>query len=783
MPTQSTFVPFICDKISAIVRQISHGRLALLTADRNSQLSGAPAPAAPAGDGIMLHEIFAMLRRRLGLILIVSALGTALAILVGYQVEPQFRATATLMIDPLDGQMLEIAGAADAKPPAGPEILETQLALITSSAVVEPVMRDLGLLELEPEPASGAETGGFPLELLAPLRRLSIYLPESWLLATGLAADAPPAAEVAAVAVEARASTAGFTRNLEVRREADSFVITISYTDPDPWFAAAAANAVATTFVSTQLERRRLAAERAADWLQERLEKLRETVANTEREAADFQAAHGLYRPGGSTFNEQRMLDGNRQLIALRDERLAKEAKLRRAQEMRAAGQDLDALAESLGSALIAGLRVQEATLRRQEAELTQTYGAHHPLMVNLRAQINEVQTTLRHEIDRAIRNLADELEILASRERALATELAESGRTEEANQQVALRLRELDRQANAAREHYETLLRRFRATQEQASLSLSDTQIISLARPPQHPSTPGPRVFAMIGFTVSSMFGGLLAFLLERLNRRVRSAGALEQVLGVPVLGLMPHLATRGARRNVRRYMTEKPLSEFAESARTLLVGLETSQRGWRAPALLVTSALPQEGKSTLCLALALAAARSGFKVLLVDLDLRQPALSRRLAGNTVRAAGLVDYLEERLEYDQLVQHEPRMGIDFVLAGGAPEDPLATLRSARLRQLIETVRKSYDYVILDSAPLLAVAEARAAARLVDRVVLAARWRATDTEAVRHAVRMLLQMQVELAGCVLTDVRMSKYKLYASDAGSYYSRYRCYYEN
>jgi capsular exopolysaccharide synthesis family protein len=778
-------MPFIYGKISVIVIQTTDGRPTLLTAERRSQLSLLPPPVpGQAGDGITLHEIFAMLRRRLRLILAVAALGTALAILVGHQIEPQYRATAALMIDPLDGQMLEIAGAADAKPPVGAEVLETQVALITSRSVIEPVMRDLGLLEPQPGlPSGAAEVGGRPLELPAPFRQLTPYLPESWLPAVGRATDAPSAYDVTEAGAVRQGAIDHFTRDLDVRRGTDSFVITISYTDPDPRFAARVANAVTEAHVSSQLERRRLAAGRAADWLQERLEKLRETVARSEREETEFRAAHGLYNPGGSTFNEQRMLDGNRQLIAMRDEQLAKEAKLRRARQMRAAGQNLDALAESLGLALIAGLRAQEATLRRQEAELAQTYGARHPMMVNVRAQINEVQATLRQEIDRGIRNLEDELAILAGRERALAADLAQSGRKQETDQQAALRLRELERQTDAAREHYEAQLRRFRATQEQESLSLSDAQIISPAVPPEKPSTPGPRVFAMVGFTVFSIFGGLLALVLERLNRQVRSAAALEQALGVPVLGLMPRLPTREARRNVGRYMVEKPLSEFAESARTLLVGLQVSQPRWGAPALLVTSALPEEGKSTLCLALALAAARSGFRVLLVDLDLRRPALSRRLSGDTAGAAGLVDYLEGHLPFQQLVQHEPNTGIDFVLAGRSPADPLAALQSPRLRHLIETVRKSYDYVILDSAPLLAVAEARTVARLADRVVLATRWRWTDTEAVSHAVRMLLQMQAQLAGCVLTDVRMSKYKLYATDAGSYYGQYRRYYAN
>jgi capsular exopolysaccharide synthesis family protein len=403
--------------------------------------------------------------------------------------------------------------------------------------------------------------------------------------------------------------------------------------------------------------------------------------------------------------------------------------------------------------------------------------------MVNLRAEIGEVEAALRQAIDRGIRTLEDELALLAARERALTAELTESEREHQTNQQAAVHLRELERQADAVREHYEALLRRFKAAQEQESLSLSDAQIISPAVPPDKPSTPGPHVFAMIGFTVSSMFGGFLALVLERLNRRVRSAAGLELAVGAPVLGLMPRLPTRQARRNVGRYMVEKPLSEFAEAARSLLVGLQTSQDDRSSPAVLVTSALPAEGKSTLCLALAQAAASSGFKTLLVDLDLRRPALSRRLTEDTAGAPGLVDYVASDLPFQEVVQKEPHIGVDFVLAGRSATHPLAVLQSPRLRHLIEAARTSYDYVILDSAPLLAVAEARSIARLADRVVLAARWRRTDTEAVSQAVRMLRQVQAELAGCVLTDVRMSKYKLYATDAGSYYGQYRSYYAN
>jgi polysaccharide biosynthesis transport protein len=758
----------------------------LLTAEPRSQLSLVPPPLpGPAGEGITLREIFAMLRRRLRLIVTAAIFGTALATLAGHHVERQYTATAAVVIDPLDGQVLQIPGGADAKPTVSPEVLETQIALITSRTHLEPVMRRLGLLEPEAAPAPRPDpVADALLALPEPLRGLAFRLPQTWLVAAGLADDASvdAAAEVPPGPRSVRQALVDhFRRDLDVRRASHAYVITISYTDPDPVVAAEVANAVAGSYVNSQLDHRRGAAERATQWLQERLDGLRDAVAHAEQAVAQYRAEQGLYGPGGRTFNEQKLIEVNRQLIALRAEQVGLEAKLRRARESRSVG-DADALAESLGSNFISNLRGQEAGLLRQQAELAPSHGPRHPTMVNLQAQIEEVRAKIRQEIDRAIRNLEDDLAVLANRDRMLVADLAAIERDQETVQQQELRLRELERQAEATREHYQAMLRRLKATQEQEGVLLPAARIISPAIAPEKPSTPGPRVFAMMGFTVSSMLGGFLALVLERLNRRVRSAAALEQELGVPVLGLMPRLPTREARRDLVRYLVDKPLSEFAEAGRSIFLALELGPHGPRAPALLVGSALPEEGKSTLSLALAVSAASAGFKVLLVDLDLRRPGLSTRLTGNAP-GSGLVDHVQGELPLQQLVQHDPRTGIDFIPAGRSPAHPLTLLQSPELRRMMEIVREAYDFVILDSAPLLAVAEARTAARLADRVVLATRWRQTDIGAVSQAVRVLLQVQAELAGCVLTDVRMDKYKLYGSDAGSYYGHYRSYYTN
>jgi capsular exopolysaccharide synthesis family protein len=294
-------------------------------------------------------------------------------------------------------------------------------------------------------------------------------------------------------------------------------------------------------------------------------------------------------------------------------------------------------------------------------------------------------------------------------------------------------------------------------------------------------PVTPGPKVFGLIGFTLSLMLGSLLAFLVEGLDRRVQSGAGIERDFGVDVLGVLPLITGREARQYPARYIAERPFSGFAEAARSIVTSLRMSEQGPAAPVLMITSALPEEGKTTLSISLAAAAANAGLKVLLIDLDLRRPTLGERLAEAPVEG-GLVDFLNGTLPRERLIQHEPRSGIDFIVVGGQPHNPLELLQSPKLRRLIETARRDYDQIIMDCAPALAVTDARVATRLADRVIVAARWRRTGADAVGSALRVLLGVRAEVAGCVLTAVNMNQYRLYASgEAASYYKRYRRYY--
>jgi capsular exopolysaccharide synthesis family protein len=400
--------------------------------------------------------------------------------------------------------------------------------------------------------------------------------------------------------------------------------------------------------------------------------------------------------------------------------------------------------------------------------------------MINLRAEIAGIQDKIRLEVGRGVRALADDLQVLDNQEQVIAQDLEGLKQEDAVEGQAEVRLRELERQAEANRQLYETFLRRYKEAQEQEQIIAPDARVITVAETPERPVTPGPRVFALVGFTLSLMLGSFLAFLVEGLDRRVRSSSELEREFGVGVLGVLPLISGREAQLRPAGYVAERPFSGFAEAARSIITGLRMADQSG-ASVLLVTSALPEEGKTTLSISLAAGAANSGLKVLLIDLDLRRPTLHERLGAGPGQP-GLVDHLNGSLPRERLIQHEPESGVDFVVVGRPPHNPLELLQSPKLRRLIEGARRDYDQVIIDCAPVLAVTDARVASQLADRIILATRWRSTGSDAVGGALRVLADVQAEVAGCVLTVVNMNQYRLYASgEAASYYKRYRRYY--
>ena len=348
---------------------------------------------------------------------------------------------------------------------------------------------------------------------------------------------------------------------------------------------------------------------------------------------------------------------------------------------------------------------------------------------------------------------------------------------------QAEVQLRELEREVAANRSLYQTLLVRLKETEQQQEIVQADARLISPAQPPDVPSSPSPKLFAMVGFTASLVLGSMLALLLEQLDNTLRSGRQVEELLGLPSLGLVPKVADPRADTRLHRHMIDHPQSAYAEAVHALYTQVCLAAPGQppRA-AILVTSALPGEGKTSLAASLAVFAVQLGHKTLLVDLDFRRPAVARKFKARP--PADALAVLTGAASFEDAVVRDLHTGVDLLAAGEGHENPITLLTSGRLPAVLRTAREFYDHVIIDTPPVLGLPDVMALSAAADAILFVVRWDRTRRDAVAAALKQLADVSAEVAGVVLNQVDMKRHASYAyGDAGQYYSHYgKCYAE-
>jgi len=331
----------------------------------------------------------------------------------------------------------------------------------------------------------------------------------------------------------------------------------------------------------------------------------------------------------------------------------------------------------------------------------------------------------------------------------------------------------------------YETFLQRYRETKQQEDIQQPDVRVITVAQPPTQASSPGWKIFTAAGFTVSFVMGSVLALVLERLDRGIRSAREVESLLGLTTLAMVPKLDRLKRNQKLHQYLREKPLSSYAEQIRAVFTALKSGPAGTQGGAnkvFLVTSSLPEEGKTALVVSLATLAARSNKKVLIIDLDLRHPSIHRELGWQV--SAGIVEYMSGERSLEEVIHHDLETGLHFLPVKSQTTNPIDLIESDRMRQLVEMCRANYDYVIVDSPPVASVTDTKVAATLVDKVVFVVQWGKTVESAARDSLQSLREAGIEPAGAVLSQIDLRKHAQYGyGDVGQYYSRSQRYYVN
>ncbi|MEQ9144925.1 MAG: polysaccharide biosynthesis tyrosine autokinase [Parvibaculaceae bacterium] len=662
--------------------------------------------------------------------------------------DPVYVAEAQLSVKPQAGEVSRF-DAQERPPQADPMSVESEVQILTSGALVPQLIRQLNLHRTAEFNPTLRRQGG-----LAQIMQL-----------LGVSSKR----EQATLAV----ITENVLSQLSVRQRGTSRLISISFTSEDPRRAAAMANAYAEIYIASQISASNELNEDATEWLKEQIAELRDEVVLSEAAVEQFRSRNGLFQTNNSTLPREELSQLNSQLVQAQAERSAIVARLTLAKELVDNEGAIDTTAEVLQSPLIQNLRQQEVQLKAQIAEMAATLLPSHPRMRTAQANLQDLRHQIGREVAKLIRSLENEAHIANERVRSLEKRVNELKRNMSRLGQQEVELRALEREATANRTLLEQFLARYEAATARSTVdtAVSNATIVARATVPANPSAPNRKaglVLAIIG----AAFGSLaVVFLIEALAPGFRTPEQVERQTGMPFLGTLPDMAGARTSTGIAANVMREPYGHIAEALRRLQGNLLLARIAGRpARTLLVTSAVEGEGKSGVAGGLARLMAQSGYRVILIDADLRRPRVNRTLGLHPTW--GLAELLEGRAEFERLVTRDHSSPLHILQAGGQVTNPTSLLGSSRMSWLIYALMQNYDYVVIDGPSVHSASEAPVLSQLTDVTVLCTKWGSTNRRTVMRALKALAAASTRRVGVFLTGVDRRQYARLSDDAAN-----------
>jgi polysaccharide biosynthesis transport protein len=728
--------------------------------------SGARATrVAPADDGslgTMIDNAFSLLRRRWPLLLAGIVLGLGGGYFKTINTPPSYVASTSVLIEDQGNQMAsEDANMAKAVSPK----LSNEVQSLRSPALMERVVAELQL-QADPEfnpylgsvsakaaPASGAASG----------------------------ASGPQAPDNR----QLEATKARLARALSVESVTGSTVIMIKMRASDPVKAATIVDAVAQGYLAEQLDSKLSTTRQASVWLQQQVDQV---GADLKRQSAALQAekaSSGLNIGGGSSIADQQVSALSAQLSQARADVAARQA--RGSRDGLGMG-GADAVGEVLGSGAVQALRARENEAQRMISELSVRYGPEHPRMQVAREQLNDVRRQMQEEMGRVSRGSSNELQVAQRRVAAIEGELARWTGTLARDTRRASVMQQLQSQVTATEATYQGYVQRLQQITDLEKLQRPDGRIIVRAQVPGRPDSPKPPQDLAQGLLAGLALAAGIIVLLESLQRGLRTPQAVEDWTGIACLVSVPQLNRRELNdlkakggQGPADYVALKPLSVYSETLRQLRTDLILAPEGDKIPqVILFSSAVAGEGKSTTALAFARTLAMSGAKTILIEGDIRRPTIAA-VAGIDAKIA-LIDVINNPAILTDALSRDRLSDLDILPTVSLGERQGVDSALERFSTLLDHLRPTYQFIVVDTAPILAVAETQTMARQADAVIVVVKWGTTTGDAVRVAIHELQSARITPRGIALNSVDYKAQSKYTKgDAASYYNSYKKYY--
>jgi exopolysaccharide transport family protein len=663
---------------------------------------------------------------------------------------PIYEAVGSIAINKTDPVTFNLKDSSSSIDYYDPTDMDTEVRILKSDLLALQVIRQLNL-DKQPE---GANKTASSLELLT----------------DGMQPDS----------ARTSAALSDFKNNLQVSLVPNTRIIEIRYRSPDKNLAARVVNTLANTYVEQNFKTRFESTMQASDWLSKQLVDLQIKVETSQEKLVKYQKEHEILGIDEKQNITTAKLDElNRELTTAESVRMEKESIYHLVQSgdsdsiVAAANVDGGARGTSANSALLEKLREQQADLKIQVAQLSTQFGPSYPKLAQLNSQIKEVDAQIQNEMRKVAARLRGDYLAAVQRESMLRSALEQQKQQANKLNESAIEYSLLKRDVDANRTLSEGLLEKLKEAGVTAGLRSNNFRIVDVARVPTSPS--GPNILRNIAFALAlGLSTGIgLAFLLESMDNTVRTPEQAQTISLLPSLGMIPlgsrstremrgsaKLALASSKEAVELVTKSRPRSQMAESYRALRTSLLLTFPGGPPKVILITSALPEEGKTTTSVNSAIVLAQKGTRVLLIDADLRRPSIHKTLGmGPTL---GLSNVLTGTANLQQAIIPSTILPDLFLLpAGTPPPNPAELLASTKMKNVLEELRKHYDHIVIDSPPTLSVTDAVVMSTAADAVVLVIRSGHTTKPALRRARDILLQVNARVCGVLVNAVNLN----------------------
>jgi succinoglycan biosynthesis transport protein ExoP len=728
---------------------------------------------SPSRETFRIADLLRMLRVRWPLIAGTAVIAVVLAALYVFTAVPMYTASATVMLDQRKNNITDISAVLSGLTDDS-SVMPNQAAIITSRAVAGRVVSRLKLTD-DPEFNSDLATGSSFLHYLNPRHWLEL-LPSSS-SDQGGQSDQGEEESTQDQVIDA------FLDDLGADPGQSATTVEISFMSQDPGKAARIANAVADAYVEDELNTKFDAAQKTAQWLGARLGELSHQVSTADAEVQSYKTANNLTEipnPGAEATSvvDQQVSGIAAQLVLAKADLAEKEAQYSRVVDLAKSGR-ADDVSAVVQSPLITQLRGQETDLLRQEADMASVYGSRHPKMLDLESQKRNLQAKISEEVQRVVQTVASDVVVARARVNSLDASLGHTSSTSQNQTKLMAHLAELEATANTARTLYQGVLSHYNDALSQTGIQTPDTRVLSKAVLPDKPSSPRKALDLGAAALIGLLLGLALAFAADRLDIGFRTAHQIEAAFGLPVLAAVPAISDKDRQANPADEIIRHPTSAFTEAVRGISLGLKLSNPLSQTRIVTITSSVPGEGKTIVATSLARLLANEGRqRVLLIDADLRKPAVAKALNLPTSQG-GTVEALAEPDTAGEYIAQDPRSKLRVLCSPQRASNAPDLLRASTMRALIERLKPEFDLIVIDSAPLLPVHDSWPLAEISDSVLLAVRWEKTPREAASRSVQILQEMKAQIGGIALTrvDTRSFYYYNYGYQDYSSYEKY------